>query len=238
MANKYLANDDWLDGGIWERSIGTLKELKQRVLDMISRAINKDVVGQLRAYRKKSNWATEGIDATADTNVSIELSGLLPELASVLVALETMVPPLAVSHILRQLSAELDTFLVERVALAHSFSQCGGQQFAKDINALSQLLSSSTSRGLAKKHKQRVLPKSRECSLILACSLDSTTAPTASDMPLSLDEWGPTVLNSDASDRETELVLKKLGISHLSAKEARSLVRLRIDFSELGGYNS
>ncbi|KAJ2755053.1 hypothetical protein GGI19_001944 [Coemansia pectinata] len=236
--HQSLANDDWLDGGIWERSIGTLRELKQRVLDIISRAINKDVVGQLRAYRKKNNWAAEGIGANADTDISIELSGLLPELSSVLAALETMVPSLAFSLLLRQLAAELDTFLVERVALAHSFSQCGGRQFAKDIGALSQLLGSSTARGATKKLKHRVLLKSRECSLILACSLDSTTAPAANDMPLSLDEWGPTVISSDASDRETKLVLKKLGISNLSAKEARSLVGLRVDFAELTGCNT
>ncbi|KAJ2026395.1 hypothetical protein GGI06_000181 [Coemansia sp. S85] len=229
-ANQPLLNDDWLDGGIWERSIGTLRELKQRVLDLISRAINKDVVGQLRAYRKKSTWAAEDIDASADTNISIELSGLLPELSSVLKSLETMVPSRAFSLLLRLLEAELDTFLVERVALAHSFSQSGGQQFARDVDALSQLLCSSASRGTAKKSKQRVLPRSRECSRILACCVDSTTAPAANDIPLSLDEWGPTVTNPDASDRETELLLKKLGISRLSVKEVRSLVAHRIDF--------
>ncbi|KAJ2091786.1 hypothetical protein GGI16_005971, partial [Coemansia sp. S142-1] len=208
--HQSFANDDWLDGGIWERSIATLRDLKQRVLDIISRAINKDVVGQLRAYRKKSNWAVEGIDANADTDVSIELSGLLPELSSVLVALEMMVPSLAFSLLLRRLATELDTFLVERVALAHSFSQCGGRQFAKDVGALSQLLSSSTSREATKKSKQRVLPKSKECALVLANSLDSTTAPAENDMPLSLAEWGTAVVSPDASDRETELVLKKL----------------------------
>ncbi|KAJ2438497.1 hypothetical protein GGF42_008274, partial [Coemansia sp. RSA 2424] len=133
-----LAGDDndWLDGGIWERSIGTLRELKQRVLDIIGRAINKDVVGQLRAYRKKSNWAVEGIDAGADIGVSIELGGLLPELSSVVIALAAMVPSLAFTRLLRQLAAELDTFLIERVAFAHSFSQSGGRQFARDVGAL------------------------------------------------------------------------------------------------------
>ncbi|KAJ2318803.1 hypothetical protein GGI00_006526, partial [Coemansia sp. RSA 2681] len=196
---QVLAGDDndWLDGGIWERSIGTLRELKQRVLDIIGRAISKDVVGQLRAYRKKSNWAVEGIDAGADIGVSIELGGLLPELSSVVIALEAMVPSWAFTRLLRQLAAELDTFLIERVAFAHSFSQSGGRQFARDVGALT----------------------------------------AADDMVLSLDEWGPTVTDPTASDRETELMLKKLGINHLSAKEARLLVGLRVDFAELTGCN-
>ncbi|KAJ2899119.1 hypothetical protein IWW38_001111 [Coemansia aciculifera] len=225
-------NDDWLDGGIWERSIGTLKELKQRVLDIIGRAINKDVVGQMRAFRKKSNWAAEGIGANADVDVSIELSGLLPELSSVLVALESMVPSSAFAYLLRQLGAEVDTFVTERVAFAHSFSQNGGRQLAKDVNALNRLLT------FARKSKQHALPKARECSLVLACNLDSSIAPAASDMPLALDEWGPTVTDPSASDRETEMVLKKLGINRLSAKEARLLVGLRVDFAELTGCNN
>ncbi|KAJ2466367.1 hypothetical protein EV174_006538, partial [Coemansia sp. RSA 2320] len=78
-----LADDTWLDSGIWERSVGVLKELKQNVLDLVGRAINKEFVSQLRAYRKKSNWAVEGIGADADVDVSVELGGLLPELTSV-----------------------------------------------------------------------------------------------------------------------------------------------------------
>ncbi|KAJ2628781.1 hypothetical protein GGF44_004407, partial [Coemansia sp. RSA 1694] len=61
--------------------------------------------------------------------------------------------------------------------------------------------------------------------------------PADDDMALSLDEWGPTVTDPTASDRETELMLKKLGINHLSAKEARLLVGLRVDFAELTGCN-
>ncbi|KAJ2736654.1 hypothetical protein IW152_000623 [Coemansia sp. BCRC 34962] len=234
-ARQTLVNDDWLDGGIWQRAIGTLRELKQRTLDLISRAINKDVVGQLRAYRKKSSWDAGDIDASDDTNISIELSGLLPELSSVLAALATMVPFRAFVLLLRQLETELDTFLVERVALAHSFSPIGGQQFARDVDALSQLFCSSASRGTTKKSKQCMLLRSRECSRILACCMDSTTAPAADDIPLSLGEWGPTVTSLDASDRETELLLKKLGISRLSVKEVRSLVVQRIDFERIMG---
>ncbi|KAJ2483731.1 hypothetical protein EV174_002862 [Coemansia sp. RSA 2320] len=201
-----LADDTWLDSGIWERSVGVLKELKQNVLDLVGRAINKEFVSQLRAYRKKSNWAVEGIGADADVDVSVELGGLLPELTSVLSAL-------------------------------------GSMQFAKDVSVLGQILRPSsvraatratTARGLP----QSVLPKAKDCSLILACSLDSTEMPVEGGMPLSLGEWGLTIVDPAASDQETELVLRKLGILHLSAKEARRLVGRRIDFVALAASNS
>ncbi|KAJ2747850.1 hypothetical protein GGI20_000145 [Coemansia sp. BCRC 34301] len=230
-------NGDWLDSGIWERAIGTLRDLKQRVLDIIGQAVNKDVASQLRAYRKKSNWAAEGVGTSADIDVSIELGGLLPELSSVITALAAMVPPPAFTRLLRQLAAELDTFLTDRVAFAHSFSQGGGRQLAKDVDALSRLLGSALSPGTNRKSKQHALPKVRDCSLILACSMDGSATPAAGDMPLTLDEWGPTVTDPAASDRETESMLKKLGIKCLSAKEARLLVGLRVDFAELTGCN-
>ncbi|KAJ2825675.1 hypothetical protein IWW50_002742, partial [Coemansia erecta] len=224
-------SEEWLDGGIWERTIGTLGELRQRILELMSRAINKDTVGQLRAYRKKNNWASEGVGADADVEVSVELGGLLPELSQLVSTLSGLLPFSGSAYLLRSLTAELDTFLVERVASAHSFNSSGGWQFAMDISALARILRASACGSALHRSSGQLLVKASECARILSCTLDGEELPGDNDMPLPLSEWAPAVLDAATDDREAVLVLEKLGIGHLSVKQVRQLVKRRVDFA-------
>ncbi|KAJ1893579.1 hypothetical protein LPJ66_005665 [Kickxella alabastrina] len=226
-------NDDWLDSGIWERSIGTLRELKQRVLDLISRAVNKDIVGQMRAYRNKSNWAFSSTGVDADNDVSTELGALMPELAVLVSSLASILPFAAFVRVTRLLADEMDTLLVERVACNHTFNAQGGRQFAKDVSALGQVLFASAARTAFKSSTQRSLPKAKECGLILSCGVDSAASPgvIGSGMVLSLEEWTPAIMDPATDSQEAMLVLKKLGISSLSLKQVRQLVKNRADFA-------
>ncbi|KAJ2480483.1 hypothetical protein IWW56_002427 [Coemansia sp. RSA 2131] len=224
-------NEVWLDGGIWERTIKTLGELKQRILELMSRAINKDTVGQLRAYRKKANWASEGVGANADVEVSIELSGLLPELSHLVSMLSELLPFSGSAYLLRSLAAELDTFLVERVASAHQFNSSGGWQFAMDVSAISRVLRASAGSSALRGPSGQLLVKAVECARILSCSLDGEELPGDNDMALSLSEWAPAVLDAATDDKEAMLVLGKLGIRHLSIEQIRQLIKRRVDFA-------
>ncbi|KAI8324606.1 hypothetical protein GQ54DRAFT_296112 [Martensiomyces pterosporus] len=236
---KWSDSDEWLDGGIWERSIGTLRELKQRVSDLMSRAVNKDAVGQLRAYRKKDSWAPDDCGADYDAGVSVELGSFLPELSSILSSLGSLVPSPAFTRIVRLLANELDAFLVERVATAHSFNSLGGRQFSRDVSAVSQVLRSPGARGSAPSSSNRahlrILLKAKECGLVLACPLEGLPSSTSdSAIPLSLNEWGHAITDPAADGQEASMLLKKLGIKHLSLKEVRQLVSRRRDFLETG----
>ncbi|KAJ2843785.1 hypothetical protein J3B02_005165, partial [Coemansia erecta] len=103
-------NDEWLDGGIWERSIKTLGDLKQRILELVCKAINKETIDHMRSYRKKRNW--EITDTLDDgSGLSVELSGVLPELSLSLLSLSRVLPYSAFVRITRSLSDELDLFL-------------------------------------------------------------------------------------------------------------------------------
>ncbi|KAJ1816703.1 hypothetical protein LPJ75_001936, partial [Coemansia sp. RSA 2598] len=234
--------DEWLDGGIWERSIGTLGDLKQRILELLSKAVNKETIDQMRPYRKKNNWLTsDALDGGSE--LSAELSGVLSELSLLLSSLSRVLPYSAFVRISRGLGEELDTFLVERVACAHKFNIQAGMQFCRDIDALSRIMSSSAAPAAFKAPSQRYLPKARECGKILSCVVDSTASQPAcadsgfgsgsgSKISLSLEEWGPTVMNTAADERETALVLNKLGIKHISVKQVRQLVNNRSDFAQ------
>ncbi|KAJ2593633.1 hypothetical protein H4R99_006037 [Coemansia sp. RSA 1722] len=226
-------DEDWLDGGIWERSTKTLGDLKQRILELVCRAINKETIDQMRSYRKKNNWETDG--SFEDNRVSAELSNVLPELSLSLSSLSNTLPYAAFVRITRALGNELDTFLVERVACAHRFSIHSGRQFCRDIDALSRVLLSSAARTAFKTAARHPLPKARECGEILSCVVDSTASPPTSasaGISLSLEEWGPAVMDVAADDQETALVLNKLGIKHLSVKQVRRLVGNRLDYAQ------
>ncbi|KAJ1724436.1 hypothetical protein LPJ53_001277 [Coemansia erecta] len=234
-------NDDWLDGGIWERTIRTLGDLKKRILDLVSRAVNKEVVGQMRPYRKKNNWAvssTDGADGHGrDVNISSEMGSVLPELSVLVVSLSTMLSYGAFVRLIRLLADELDTFMADRVACAHRFDMRGGLQFVADVSAISRVLFASASRNALSSVPQRSLVKAQECGSILSCAADSTSSPNVGSgaaMSLSLEEWGPTIMDTTVDDREALLVLAKLGVSHLTVKQVRQLVGNRSDFA----YNS
>ncbi|KAJ2723359.1 hypothetical protein GGI07_002712 [Coemansia sp. Benny D115] len=226
--------DDWLDGGIWERTIDTLGGLKKRVLELISKAVNKDVIGQLRAYRKKS-WtaASPNASPTLDTEYSAELAPVLTELSQTLSSLAGMLPHTAYLRITRRLAEELDTFLVDRVACAHLFDILGGRQFAKDTGAFGQVLYGSSIRTAFKATVQRNLLRARECAMVLSCSVDSSldSGSSSGGMELSLEEWSPAIMQSASDSQEAALMLEKLGIRHLSVKQVQQLVRNRTDFN-------
>ncbi|KAJ1867824.1 hypothetical protein LPJ78_000696 [Coemansia sp. RSA 989] len=217
-------DDKWLDGGIWERTVTTLNGLKQRALQLMVQAVCKDVVGQLRAFRKKSSWASQGFD----TDISPELSSLLPELAQLVGLLSSLLPFVAAVHVLRSLAAEIDTFVVDRVATAHSFNACGGQQLAIDVDCIERILLSSASGSALRTSSGRVLAKAVECTRVLACSLDDSEQ--VGDMALALYEWGPVILDKAADDAEAAALVRKLGICHLGVGQVRQLVRCRVDF--------
>ncbi|KAJ2546228.1 hypothetical protein EV175_005680 [Coemansia sp. RSA 1933] len=223
---------DWIDGGIWERTIGTLAKLKQRVLDLISKAINNDTAGQLRAFRKKSSWVTGNKDVAV--RASMELSSALSGLALLISSLADMLPFAASTRLLRSLSVEIDSFITDRVACAHHFNAFGGQQLMADVDAIARVLVSSAPRADLRRPHQPMLPRARECAMVLACSTDSAESSTdgTSSIPLALDEWAHTIADSAADAREAQLVLTKLGISHLSVAEVRKLLRNRVDFSD------
>ncbi|KAJ2397688.1 hypothetical protein GGI23_003444 [Coemansia sp. RSA 2559] len=235
QAGSAGSDDDWIDGGIWERTIGTLGKLKQRVLDLISKAINNDTVAQLRAFRKKSTWATTNDGkGSAGFGASVELSSALSGLAQLISSLANMLPFTAFTRLLRSLSVEIDSFVTERVACAHSFNASGGKQLAADIEAIGRVLASSAPRVDLRRPHQRTLLKARECGLILSCNVDSMSPSTESGsnaIPLALNEWAHAIADTSADAQEAQLLLKKLGISHLSVKEVRKLLRNRIDFS-------
>ncbi|KAJ2080102.1 hypothetical protein H4R24_003307 [Coemansia sp. RSA 988] len=216
---------DWLDGGIWERTIGTLGALRQRILKLIGRAISKDIIRQLRAYRKKASWATE--EENDGSSVSTVLGVALLELVHLVESLSDLVPYTALVRVLRELAGEIDSFLVDRVACAHSFNVNGGLQFAADVRALDRVISSPI------EGSPSILPRANESARILCCPA-SSTAPTAGDMELTLDEWTPTVLDSMVDEGEALMVLAKLGIRHLALSDVRRLVRARIDFADHG----
>ncbi|KAJ1732074.1 hypothetical protein LPJ72_003614 [Coemansia sp. Benny D160-2] len=231
------SGDDWIDGGIWERSIGTLATLKQRVLDMLGKAVNSDTVGQLRAFRKKNAWAIKSADTGASLRASVELSSALSGLAQLISSLADMFPFAAFTRLMRSLSAEIDTFITDRVACAHSFNVAGGQQLTLDVETISRVLVTSAPRADLRRMPQRVLPKAKECALILSCAADSnsptlTTTGSASAIPLALSEWAHAIADTATDTKEAMLVLKKLGISHLSVKEVRKLLRNRVDFTD------
>ncbi|KAJ2607345.1 hypothetical protein H4S08_004855 [Coemansia sp. RSA 1365] len=215
-----LDSDDWLDGGIWERTIGTLGALRQRILELMGRAISKDVISQLRAYRKKTTWATEDENRGS---VSAVLSVVILELAHLVENLSELVPYTALVRVLRGLANEVDSFLVDRVACAHSFNMNGGEQFATDVRAFDRVISLPIEGGL------RVLPQAYESARILCCPASSTDS-TTSDMTLALDEWAPTVLDPAIDEGEALMVLAKLGIRRLALNDVRRLVRTRVDF--------
>ncbi|KAJ1668893.1 hypothetical protein IW140_000041 [Coemansia sp. RSA 1813] len=232
-------DDDWIDSGIWERTVGTLGKLKQRVLDLISKAINSDTVGQLRAFRKKNTWVTGTDGRGTGFRASMELSSALSGLALLISSLAEMLPFAAFTRLMRSLSAEIDTFITERVACAHSFNACGGQQLAADVEAVGRVLVSSAPRADLRRPNQRALPKARECGLVLSCSVDTMSADSMSadsassnSIPLALNEWAHAVADTSADVQEAQLVLKKLGISRLSVKEVRKLLGNRVDFSD------
>ncbi|KAI9503288.1 TIP-1 family-domain-containing protein [Coemansia spiralis] len=237
-SQQEIKNIDWIDGGIWERTIGTLEKLKQRVLELISKAINKDIVGQLRAFRKKSNWVVDDEKTGSSFDVSVELSGALPGLAQVISSLANMLPFVAFTRLMRSLSSEIDIFITERVACAHSFNVGGGSQLALDVEAIGRVLTSSAPRADLRRPNQRVLPKANECALILSCSLDGTSSSSRSNnnndnaIPLALNEWGHAIASVSTDSQEAQQVLKKLGISHISVKEARRLIEIRVDFTD------
>ncbi|KAJ2783007.1 hypothetical protein GGI15_002737 [Coemansia interrupta] len=229
-------NDDWLDGGIWERTIKTLGDLKKRILGLVSTAVNKEVVGQMRPYRKKNNWVVPGVDRV-DIDISSEMGSVLPELSVLVVSLSSMLPYGAFVRLIRLLADELDTFLTDRVACAHRFDMRGGLQFVADVGAISRVLFASTARNAISSAPQRSLAKSQECGAILSCATDSTSSPTVgsnTEMSLSLEEWGPAIMDATVDDREALLVLAKLGVSHLTVKQVLQLVRNRSDYA----YNS
>ncbi|KAJ2795062.1 hypothetical protein H4R20_006007, partial [Coemansia guatemalensis] len=215
-------SDDWLDGGIWERTIGTLGALRQRILELMGRAISKDVIGQLRAYRKKANWA---IEEEGEGSVSAVLGVALLELAQLVESLSELIPYTALVRVLRGLAGEIDSFLVDRVACAHSFNANGGQQFATDVRALDRVISSPI------EGRPSVFPRAHESARILCCPADSS-APVTDDMALTLDEWTPTVLDPTVDEGEALMVLAKLGIRRLALSDVRRLVRTRIDFAD------
>ncbi|KAJ2797382.1 hypothetical protein H4R21_004341, partial [Coemansia helicoidea] len=218
------SDDEWLDGGIWERTIGTLRALKHRVLELVSRALNKDITSKLRAYRKRADWALLGADAVPD--VSAELACALPGLAQLVAMLASLVPPAALAFVLRALAAELDAFLCDRVAAAHPFNAAGGRQFAIDVAALSRVLRASAPHG-----RQRCqLPKAEESARVLACSLDGNSAAECA-IQLPFSDWAPAIVDPTVDDREAVQVLAKLGIQHLSLQEVRRLIGRRVDWS-------
>ncbi|KAJ2847669.1 hypothetical protein IWW36_003736 [Coemansia brasiliensis] len=217
-------DSEWLDGGIWERTAATLNGLKQRALQLMVQAVCKDVVGQLRAFRKKSTWASQSFDV----DISPELSSLLPELAQLVDLLSSLLPFGAAVHVLRLLAAEIDTFIVDRVATAHSFNVCGGQQLAADVDCIDRILLSSAAGSTLRTSSGHVLVKAAECARVLACPLDDSEQ--TGDMALALCEWAPAVLDKAADDAEAAALVRKLGISHLDVGLVRQLVRCRVDF--------
>ncbi|KAJ1796626.1 hypothetical protein LPJ59_003634 [Coemansia sp. RSA 2399] len=230
------SDDDWIDGGIWERTIGTLGKLKQRVLDLIIKAVSNDTVAQLRAFRKKNTWATSNDGkGSVGFGVSVELSGALSGLAQLISSLANMLPFTAFTRLLRSLSVEIDTFITERVACAHSFNCSGGKRLAADVEAIARVLASSAPRADLRRPHQRTLSKARECGLVLSCNVDSMSPSAESArnaIPLALNEWAHAIADTSTDAQEAQLVLKKLGISHLSVKEVRKLLGNRVDFSD------
>ncbi|KAJ1944263.1 hypothetical protein EC988_006029 [Linderina pennispora] len=233
---EWTDNDEWLDGGIWERSVATLRELRQRISDLMSRALNKEAVSQLRAYRKANSWAPDTEDNMATTDLSPELSNFLRELSATIARIKTLVPAAARIRIVRSLAEELDGFLVQKVATAHQFNALGGHRLLKDVNAISHILTSAQPSTVPSTAlHSRTLVKAKECALALACDLSGTdVSPTGeSTMPVPLEEWGPIIRDSSSDKTEAGLLLKKLGIKHLSFKEVQQLVNRRGDFTRL-----
>ncbi|KAJ1727834.1 hypothetical protein LPJ61_004371 [Coemansia biformis] len=233
-AGRSAAGDEWLDGGIWERAIGTLGALKQRILELMSRAINKNTVDQLRAYRKKADWASRGADACVDVDVSSELGGLLLGLAQLVAELTDLMPFAGSTYLLRSLAAELDGFLVERVAGAHPFNASGGRQFAMDVGALGRILLSPARPRNQHGPQRRMLPRAAECARILSCSLDGDSV-SPSEIPLPLSGWASAVIDPTVDDGEVAQVLTKLGLTCLPLEDVRRLIGRRVDFGATYG---
>lgn len=232
-------DESWLDGGIWERSVNTLSDLKDNVLGLISRGISKDLAGQMRPYRKKDNWCVREEDD--HTGISAELAGVLPEYANIMSTLATLLPSSACLRISKQVAKEIDSFLVDRVCCAHLFNVVGGRQFSRDVDAISKVLyraiSPATSQkthsvSMGKRSLSLLLPRAMECATILSCCVDDGyQSEETGDSLLPLSQWGTVVTDAGADSHEVALLLKKLGITRLTPKEVGILVGNRVDYT-------
>ncbi|POS83830.1 hypothetical protein EPUL_002759 [Erysiphe pulchra] len=212
------------DGSLFDTTLETFERQRKRAESLITQAIKYDLPNIFRPYLTKSQWTTVGeVSLLESTSILItpELDLPLQVLQTYVQFLHRVLADAPFRRIIREVIKKLQDLLFYELLLNQDFTLLGSVRFSQDITAILSLINFSLS---SKSQVPFDMPLLREGALLLSLS-DSIEDANNSFSGVSKAIF--------STNQEATQTLKKLGITHLSNSDARTVLERRINESEM-----
>jgi hypothetical protein len=245
-------------GALFDETAGAYAKSRAKAESTIVDTLTKHVRDALRPYSRSNVWSSLSSASTSTSDddstlpPSIDLTPAISYLTESLTFLAGALGPLPLRRINKQILRTLDTYLLDRVILAHSFSLSGANQVRADVHAIVDVFE-RVDEGVA----QRGLRRCIEASYLLVLPVKRSTHITGGDEDAA-DAWdvasdhgeekenameteGPDPEESSSfnlwdvehrlfeSNDSARVVLDEMAIQLLTESEARQVLQRRVE---------
>jgi hypothetical protein len=210
-------------------------KLSKRVDGLIVRHVSREVTSELEAYVAK-RWdfketSTDDDDGDdEELSLSPELPGPLSLYSTLLSSLRDTLPPVLVVPLYREIAGSIERFLVDRVAVARTFSERGGKQFRFDV-VYGWMEAAREGGGL--RRPENGMRKLLDAGALLALPAGQTGQHGGGGGGVKEEDTGPsfaTVMRlawDDDGTRELAEVLQRMGVLAMTRDEVKRVLRRR-----------
>ncbi|KAF9904047.1 hypothetical protein BX616_001416 [Lobosporangium transversale] len=255
------------DGAIFDDTVQGCERLSKKIQELIIRNITKDVFGSMKPYVSLRSWPQIEFSAQSPMEQNplqqqqqqqqqrLENDDVSPELYQPITLLThgfeflySTLPAKYFTLLYKQTSLEIQDFIWQKIIMKNSFSELGGQQFARDIRI--GLFGAGRKCGI--KRPENYHRKLRDAAILL--SLHSAKANSPLPLPTPTMPFDHAISSSPGSsvndpvyakrtlaqmmavlfddDLEKETIkgkLEEIGVMSLEIAEAKAVVRRRVE---------
>ncbi|CAG8509707.1 10931_t:CDS:10, partial [Dentiscutata heterogama] len=242
------------EGTVFDDPAGLFDSSCEKIQSLIIKNVSKGFFNGLKAYYRKNNWSRSdiyNIDPTIishqplykreessesskdnNTNIEIELSPELytplSDLAHSLTFLSNHLPSRVFKSIYKEISKEIEDYLWNRILMRNQFSEMGGRQF--EVDMIKGLF--TVGKRWVQKPENYFRRLKDACVLLTIPSSHQTTSVVKQNNSIqqkTLSQVMRVLFDDDLEIAEIHKMLENLCVYHLPPKEARDVVRRRVE---------
>ncbi|CAG8765469.1 8807_t:CDS:10, partial [Dentiscutata erythropus] len=242
------------EGTVFDDPAGLFDSSCEKIQSLIIKNVSKGFFNGLKAYYRKNNWSRSDIynvdptiishqplykreessESSKDNNINIEIE-LSPELytplsdlAHSLTFLSNHLPSRVFKSIYKEISKEIEDYLWNRILMRNQFSEMGGRQF--EVDMIKGLF--TVGKRWVQKPENYFRRLKDACVLLTIPSSHQTTSVVKQNNSVqqkTLSQVMRVLFDDDLEISEIHKMLENLCVYHLPPKEARDVVRRRVE---------
>ncbi|KAI1319265.1 hypothetical protein EDD11_004402 [Mortierella claussenii] len=254
-------------GTIFDEPVQAFDKLSKRIQDLIIHNMTKQVFGSMKPYVSLRSWPQIEFSTPAhpqspvnqdnlslssqqqqqqqerleNDDVSPELYHPLTLLTHSLEFLARVLPMRHFTGLYKQMSLEMQDFIWQKLVMKNSFSELGGQQFARDVRI--GLFGAGRKCGI--KRPENYHRKLRDAAVLLSLQSAKANSPTGLFDPdrrvaksevkgdaaakRTLAQIMAVLFDDDRDQEEVKSQLEAIGVMSLRVSEAKDVIRRRVE---------